>query len=142
VGGAPLGGDAYFTSFSSTAMNSLGQIAFQALLNGNGIAGGPGGNNSGIFAYTPAGGICLVARTADLFEVAPGDFRQISSLGGIVSSGGSDGRVRSLNDNGLLVFQLDFTDGTSGIFTASIPSPSAAALLALGFLAASRRRRA
>ncbi len=141
INGAPLGGDAFFTSFSNTASNAAGQIAFQAILNGNGIFGGPGGNNSAIFAYDPSGGTCLVARTSDLFEVAPGDLRQISAIGGIVTSGGQDGRLRNLSDNGKLAFQLDFTDGSSGVFLVTIPAPAALPLLgALGVVGARRRR--
>ncbi|QQS07834.1 MAG: hypothetical protein IPK69_07370 [Phycisphaerales bacterium] len=141
VGGAPLGGDAYFTSFSSITMNTLGQVVFQATLNGAGIAGGAGGNNSGLFAYVPGTGICLIARTSDLFEVAPGDFRTISSLGGIAQSGGQDGRTQSLSESGLLAFELDFTDGSSGVFVTTIPTPGALALLGVSGLLATRRRR-
>ena len=37
VNGAPLGGDAYFTSFNNLVLNGNGQMAFTALLNGAGI---------------------------------------------------------------------------------------------------------
>jgi MYXO-CTERM domain-containing protein len=141
VGGAPLGGDAYFTSFSNTVINDLGQVAFQATLNGNGVFGGPGGNNLGLFAYDPGLGLCLIARTGDFFEVAPGDFRTVATLGGIVSSGGQDGRTQSLSANGYLAYELDFTDGSSGIFVTSIPSVGTLPLLGLVGLAAARRRR-
>jgi hypothetical protein len=43
-------------------------------------------------------------------------------MGGITSSGGDDGRSTSLNDNGQLVFSLSFTDGSSGVFIATIPT--------------------
>lgn len=141
-GGAPLGGDALFqNNFSSIATNAVGQIAFQALLSGSGIFGGPGGNNSAMFGWDPNGGLCLIARTGDLFEAAPGDFRTISSLGGLSTSGGQDGRTRSINDLGQVAFTLDFTDGSSGIFVTTIPTPGGLALLALGGLVAGRRRR-
>lgn len=141
AGGAPLGGDAYFTSFSSIAVNASGQMAFQALLNGNGIFGGAGGNNSAIFAYDPSLGICLIARTGDFFEVAPGDFRVISTLGGIVSSGGQDGRTQSLSATGYLSYELEFTDGSSGVFITSVPATGVLPLLGLAGIASSRRRR-
>lgn len=140
-GGAPLGGDAFFTSFSSISMNSTGQMAFSALLNGSGISGGPGGNNSAIFGYDPSGSPFAIARTSDFFEVAPGDFRQISALGGLATTGGQDGRIRNLNENGDLTFTLDFTDGSSGVFVAHIPSVGLLPTLGLGGLIAARRRR-
>jgi hypothetical protein len=141
-GGAPLGGDAFFTSFSNPSLNAAGQVAFSATLNGSGIFGGPGGNNSAMFAWDPASGLCLLARTGDAFEVAPGDFRTVSSLGGLVSSGGQDGRVRSLSDSGMVAFALEFTDGSSGVFLAAVPAPGVGAAMGLLGLLASRRRRA
>lgn len=140
--GAPLGGDAFFTGFSSTAFNSAGGMVFQATLNGAGVFGGPGGNNSAMFAYTPEGGYCVIARTGTEFEVAPGDVRIVSSLGGLTTSGGEDGAAQSLNENGYFTFSLSFADGTSGVFVTRIPAPGAAPLLALAGLAACRRRRA
>ena len=138
----PLGGDAFFTSFSNPAINEAGQMVFSAIMNGAGVFGGPGGNNSALFAFDPAGGLCVVARNADLFEVTPGDFRTIASIGGVSSSGGQDGRTTSLSAaNGYLTFELDFTDGSSGIFITSIPTPGALSILGLGLLGAARRRR-
>lgn len=142
LNGAPLGGDARFTSFSSIALNDGGQMAFSAILNGAGIFGGPGGNNSAIFGFDPLAGIHVLARTNDVFEVAPGDFRVIASLGGIGSSGGQDGRLKSLNSNGQLAFELSFTDGSTGIFLATVPGVGTLPLLGLAGLAAARRRRA
>jgi hypothetical protein len=143
INGAPLGGHALFQSnFSNITMNASGQIAFSALLSGAGIAGGPGGNNSAMFGWDPSNGYCLIARTSDPFQVAPGDVRTIASLGGLVSSGGQDGAARSLNDSGVLAFQLSFTDGSSGIFTTTIPAPGTIGMLGLAGLIAARRRRA
>jgi hypothetical protein len=142
LGGAPLGGDAYFSSFSNTIINDAGQVAFSALLNGNGVFGGAGGNNSALFGWDPAGGLCLLARTGDFFEVAPGDFRTIASLGSLVSSGGQDGRTQSLSSNGKIAFQLSFSDGSGGVFLATIPSAGSLPLLGMAGLLAARRRRA
>lgn len=142
VNGAPLGGDALFQSnFNSITMNAAGQIAFTSLLTGPGIFGGAGGNNSALFGWDPSGGLCLIARTASLFEISPGVFRTVSAIGGILSSGGEDGLGRSLNDSGMLVFELDFTDGSSGIFTTTIPAPGTIGMLGLAGLIAARRRR-
>lgn len=142
VGGAPLGGDALFNSFSSIQMNGVGQMVFSSLLiNGNGIFGGPGGNNSILMGWDPVAGLMQIARTGDSFTVAPGDVRTISSIGGNTTTGGQDGRNIGLNNSGQFALMLSFTDGSAGIFVATIPTPSAAALLGLSALAGFRRRR-
>lgn len=143
VDGAPLGGDALFNTFQSgLSFNSINQMIFSVTLSGNGVFGGPGGNNSALFAYDPIQGLNLIARTGDAFEFAPGDFRTISSIGGGTTSGGEDGRQASLNNNGVAVFGLSFSEGGSGVYTVTIPSPGALGLLSLGALAtASRKRR-
>lgn len=139
------------------AMNSVGQMAFVAGLTGTGIVQGGIGNNSALFAVDSNGDIFLVAQKHMLFQVAPGDMRIVSSsgIGTVIGSGGQDGRGASLDDNGNLVFWLQFTDvivdpslggggdviTSSGVFVFHIPAPGSAGLLALGGLVAARRRR-
>jgi len=139
-GGAPDGSNAFFNSPSNIQINSRGQLAFLTTLTGVGVSPGLG-NGSALFGADENGVTCLLARTGDLFEVAPGDLRQVSSIGGLNTSGGQDGRAINLNGKGELVFQLDFSNGTSGIFVATVPAPGAAALLGLGGLVMFRRRR-
>lgn len=140
VNGSPVAGDAFFTQINDIALNAGGQMLFASTLNGNSVSVGAG-NGSALFGYDPVQGLQLVARTGDLFEVAPGDLRTISSIGGLVASGGQDGRASSLNNNGVATFALGFVGGTSGVFTAVIPAPGAAAVMSLGLLVAGRRRR-
>jgi hypothetical protein len=140
IGGAPDGTDARFLNISNVQMNEFGEMAFTSTLTGNGVSVGLG-NGSALWGVDVNGALCLIARTGDLFEVAPGDMRQVSTIGGLVTSGGQDGRGVSLNSRGEFVFELDFANGTSGIFVASVPTPSALSLLGLGVLAAARRRR-
>jgi hypothetical protein len=140
VNGSPIVGDAFFSQLNDIALNSSGQMVFSSTLTGNSVSVGLG-NGSALFAYDPVLGLQMIARTGDQFEVAPGDFRTISTIGGIVASGGQDGRSRTLNDLGVATFALGFTGGTSGIFTAVIPSPGVAGVFGLGLLAAGRRRR-
>lgn len=142
---------------SNIAMNSSGQMAFVAGLGGTGIVQGAIGNNSALFAVDWNGDIFLVAQKHMLFQVAPGDMRIVSSsgIGSVIGSGGQDGRGASLDDNGNLVFWLQFTDvivdpslggggdvvTSSGVFVFHIPAPGSAGLLAIGGLVAARRRR-
>ncbi|MEM7625611.1 MAG: hypothetical protein AAF333_08285 [Planctomycetota bacterium] len=60
------------------------------------------------------------------------------------ATGGEDGRATVFNDPGQLVFTLRFTDGSDGVFVATIPEPTSAAAAALVLLTGlfSLRRRA
>lgn len=144
AGDAAPGGN-FFRSFSSSAAiqtNALGHVAF---LNTLATTVGGATAETGLFAQDTDGLLTLVAKTGQTFQVAPGDVRTISALsyGSIssLSSGGEDGRVMSWNDASQLVYTLYFTDGTSGVFTATVPEPT----LATGLIAASglllRRKR-
>lgn len=140
--GAPLGGDALFSNISSNvAINRWNQMVFTSSLSGAGIFGGPGGNNQAYWAYDPALGVQLLARTQDLFTDALGNTHTIASIGGPAATGGEDGRLISLNDQGVVAITLYFTDGTSGIYTVAIPAPGAGAAAGLAGLATLRRRR-
>jgi hypothetical protein len=115
-------------------LNDAGQIAFQAKLTD--------GTNSfgiGIWATDRAGALQLIARTGDLLEVAPGDFRTIGGLlfGLYEPTGNSDGRGSGFNNSGQLAFWASFTDGTSGIFVSNrvaVPEPSTLLLGAITLL--------
>jgi hypothetical protein len=142
-GGAPNGSDAFFSSTSNYQMNSSGQVAFMSNLTGVNVSVGLG-NGSALWFSDLDGTLHKIARTSDSFEVAPGDIRTITGIGGLATSGGQDGRGINLSDSGELAFQLDFSDGSSGVFAVRVPEPSfaltGAALAAV--LAGRRRRRA
>ncbi|MBI5762641.1 MAG: hypothetical protein HZA51_03860 [Planctomycetes bacterium] len=80
-------------------------------------------------------------------EVRPGDVRTIdsalfaNSVGwAAFSSGSQDGLPSGLNDNNQAAFRVSFTDGSSGIFVVTFPEPETAWLIAIGVIAAARRR--
>ncbi len=106
-------------------LNSLGQIAFDGILQGTGV---DSSNDRGIWAQDANGVLHLVIREGEPFEVAPGDIRTVhyfQDAGGL--SGGSYGQA--FNDRGEITFQASFTDGSSGVFVARVPEPSSIALL-------------
>lgn len=132
------------TGFNSMTLNNVGQVAFITNLIGTGI--GPGsGNGSGLWATDNSGNVLLVARQGDLFDVDPNplvtDNRTINLISYASGASGQDGIGRGFNDAGQLVFNLTFTDNTSGVFVATIPAPSAAVMMGMAGLAAVRRRR-
>ena len=90
-------------------MNNAGQIVSGSMF-------------SGAWFYDPDEGVRSIVRVGDVLEVAPGDFRTLSYVYRSEEySGGQDGVRRSFNDAGQLVFLGRFTDGTRGIFLATIP---------------------
>ncbi len=133
---------------STSACNSLGQVAWSGIVNSNlGAAGnvnGAIGNNSALWATDVDGTVYCIAQKGELFHVGPGDDRVVLAINGVTSSGGQDGRALSFNDNGDLTFSLSFGvtgNATSGVFVVHVPTPGSLALLGLGGLIAARRRR-
>jgi hypothetical protein len=120
--------NAIFLSFDSLSLNQGGQVAFSATL-ALFRGGVTSTNNEGIWATDPQGQLTLIVREGELFEVAPGDLRMVDAIGG-----------GPINDAGTLALSLHFSDGTSGIFTATVPEPGALTLIVLGFPALLRRR--
>jgi hypothetical protein len=126
---APGGGpDLLFGNleFVNLLLNGAGQIAFQsALTEEGGTAAG-----IGIFATDIDGVLRLIVREGELFDVSNDplvqDLRTIKSADLVgTGSGGEDGLASSFNDAGQLAFRLGFTDGSSGVFVATIvPEPS------------------
>jgi hypothetical protein len=130
--GTPSGANFDFMprSSASIVLNSAGQMAvFASLRSGSG--GVNSFNNSGIWAEDVAGVLRLIVRRGDLLEVAPGDFRTVSSLSFRGDSGNEDGRGSGFNDLGQVAFIATFTDSTSGVFVsnlATLPEPTALTL--------------
>jgi hypothetical protein len=125
-----------FWYFHDPVINSDGQVAFFAGLNG---PASRGEHDYGLFATGHSGELRLVARFGDDFEVAPGDIRRIEAL----SHAGVNGtHIVTFNKSSDLSMLVRFTDGSEGIFTARVlPEPSATSMLlvaAIGWLA--RRR--
>jgi hypothetical protein len=72
--------------FRYIQLNNAGQVAFSTALAGNGV---DSTNNIGIWATDRTSAMQLIARTGDLLEVAPGDFRTISTLSLVFNPGTS-----------------------------------------------------
>lgn len=114
---------AVFTTFYSFLLSDSNQIAFYSQLYGEGV---DGTNNKGLFATDIAGNVLLVAATGDVINVSRDpqvdDLRTIISLADYDLN--SDFGDYALNNAGEIAFRAVFTDGSSGIFIATIPSPS------------------
>jgi hypothetical protein len=91
-------------------VNSAGRVAFAGGLTGEGVTPD---SNYGILAQDSDGELHLIARKGDVVEVAPGDFRTISSLAFAGGVGDDDGYSSGFNDIGQVAFQAAFMDGSS-----------------------------
>ena len=114
--------------FRSPTLNNHGQVAFAAEVTELVYSGGINHTNDlGVWATDTSGQLQLIFRKGDLFDVNDDplidDLRTIAHFEMITGSGGEDGRATNFNDAGQLAFHLSFTDGTSGIFVATIGLP-------------------
>jgi len=106
---------------SSPAISDSGRVAFGSQLSGPGVTDA---NKSALWQYTPDDDMVrLLLRSGDVLEVAPGDLRTIQALG--------VGSILPLHMPDQVVFEATFTDGTRGIFLASVPEPGTIAAAAL-----------
>jgi hypothetical protein len=139
--GDPAPGTAPGVHFASVS----GQLNGNGLALVHGIIEGPGvgfANEQVLYAGRP-GSLFLVARTGQPFDVGDGVMKTIAQNGLLFyGSGGEDGNYLGFNDSGQLAFLATFTDGTQGIFIATVPEPSSKlAVAAGGALLMGRRRR-
>jgi hypothetical protein len=139
---APDSGGATYLGVLRWTINSLGQTTFIAQLSDN---------TDAIFAEDTSGVLHRIVGQGELLEVAPGDFREILTLGfqGLDGSFARFGNNYSsgFNDEGAIGFYASLFDeengDTQGVFvtTSPVPEPSTLVLLALGSLFLLWRRR-
>ncbi|CAG0971008.1 hypothetical protein PHYC_01248 [Phycisphaerales bacterium] len=130
----PIGGGVNFAAidYASVRLNNAGQLAFVSSLAGSGVNSS---NDRALFATESATGPLVavlregqvidvhgdgsVLRTVGAFEFSiPNDTRH-DPWSGIASGAGA------FNDFGTLAFQINFTDGTQGVFAATVaPAPT------------------
>jgi hypothetical protein len=137
-----------FRNLYGVALNAPGQAAFLTEL---GIADSDQSIGQAVYGYDPQGGLSLIARAGDQFDLGGGRTGTVRAFAFNAESGGQDGRLVSINDLGQVAFTMGFAEGGAGgavtegrgLFMASIvPEPSAGlAGVALG-AALLRRRRA
>jgi len=102
-------------------LNDAGAVAFVADLQGPGVEPG---NDTGVWVADPSGLTTLVVREGQDINVGGGETRRISFLLPQWSSS-TDPQLALINDAGQVTFRAIFTDGTEGLFVATVPEPSA-----------------
>ena len=122
-------GATFLRFFPVNHLLSDGGMAFEGRLQGTGVTDA---NDAGIWLVDPSGGMELVVREGELFDVGGGDLRTISRLSFSAGSGFNDARQ--------IAFQATFTDGSSGVFV-TVPEPvSSVGVIAVLSGVALRRR--
>lgn len=139
-------GATIFSFMGSPVLNDAAQIAFRAFFRTEETTGPPDDNTDmGLFVYRK-GQSHLIVRVGDEFVVD--ESNPLAETTKIIAeinfsnaqSGGQDGGTSAFNAAGLLAFGLEFTDGSSGIFTAQIPEPGVGLLL-IGIAITGTRRK-
>lgn len=121
--GAPAGTE--FDSFSDPAINSLGQVVFEAQFSGT-------ASGEGLWLWTSDGELRPVAITGQPLWISPSDLRTPTALGfagGASYNPGQGGSV-SLTDDGLILFAAIFADGVRAVVTSD---PENIGIWATGF---------
>jgi len=137
-GGVPGLPDVSFLTSGSLGLSEPhltddGAVGFLGFLEGAGLDGEPAA-----FIAKIGEAPVLLVRAGDVLEVRPGDFRTVSSFG-FLRTQGVDSH-KAFNDAGQFAFRAHFTDGSSGVFVASVPEPSVVLLLAMAWMWACRGR--
>lgn len=116
-----------FLSYTTIAMNSLGQLAFTT-------------DDAALWAEDSSGQLKLIARAGEEIDLDPGpgvDLRKIISVHMLNTSNGEDGLARPFNDNGQLAYLLRFEQYSYGVFRTNVnavPEPGNACLLAMSLI--------
>ncbi len=106
-----------FGDFSGVIVNRNGRVSFVCRLVGTGV---DSTNDRALFSWDRLAGIKLVVRTGNSALLSPTDTRQVGSIAVVMDSGNQDGRPTSLGDDGVLVFQTAFTDGSTAVAARNI----------------------
>jgi hypothetical protein len=106
-------------------ISDAGQTAFPIKLR-QGFGGVTEANDTGYWAQDLSGNLHLLVREGDMLTVAPDDVRTIATFG---SNG--DARGFQFDELGNLMFLANFTDGSQGLFVASVPVPEPSTFVAV-----------
>jgi|GEM_PF-6532421 len=114
---AAIGNGVRFGDFLGVIVNRTGRVVFSCRLTGTGV---DSSNDRAIFSWDKYMGLELVARTGATALLNASDTRTVQTLSVVLDAGNQDGKPSSLGDDGILVFQTQFTDGSTAVVARSI----------------------
>jgi hypothetical protein len=142
-------GGVFVPRYERLDLNARGDVLFNGYLK-VGTGDVTQENNEGVWFYSSAlQQVLLIARSGQLFDVdddpAVANLKTIGNVVAGTGSGGQDGKRSSLSEDGKLLLNILFTDGTAGLFVvAVVPEPTSFVLaggVAVAFLSGMRVRR-
>ncbi len=119
-------------------LNAGGLAILASSLTGAGVTSA---NDQAFWVRDTDGALEPFLREGDQVEIRPGVVKTFRNFEVYTLSGGQDGLERALNDQGEFVFYAHFTDGTQGLFIATVPEPSSMVIALFGALLLRRRIR-
>jgi hypothetical protein len=125
-----------FLGLGDFALNDRGDVAFEAILGGDGI---DSSNDEAIVIATIDGRLRVLVREGESVEVSPGVFLPIVAVGAldVLSLDSPD----ALNDRREIAFGAGLAGGMRGVFAASLPEPAGLALAGVAASVLAGRRR-
>lgn len=112
-----IGNGVRFGDFLGVIVNRNSRVVFSCRLTGTDVNSS---NDRAIFSWDKFMGLELVARTGASALLGPTDTRTVQTLSVVLDAGNQDGKPSSLGDDGILVFQTQFTDGSTAVVARSI----------------------
>ncbi len=106
-----------YGSFLGVIVNRNGRVCFVASLVGPGV---DASNDRALFAWDRLKGIDMVVRSGSSAFLSPTDTRTVGTISVVMDSGNQDGKPTSLGDDGVLIFQIQFTDGSTAVAARNI----------------------
>ncbi len=142
---APDSDGGVLNAFGKPAMNDRGDVVFDA---GILVPGDEGSMHSeGLYAWSDATqALMAIAVIGDLIDVSEArdgsDLREIARIDFGDGPNTKDFDVSTgLNNRGQVAYGLLFSDGSSGVFVATVPTPGGMVVFAATLLGVNRRRR-
>jgi len=128
--------NASFFDIHAPTVSPNGQFAFTADVMINGFP-----SYSYLFATDPQGVVRLIAGPGSILETAPGMTGQVRRAKLFSDDFAEDAELSQFNSAGQLVFNVDFTDGSSAVFLATLPEPATLSACGLAVFTLHRRAR-
>lgn len=117
-------------------MNDSGIVLFSNTLTGPGITSG---NDRSVWVYQNQS-LSRLFRDGELFDIDPGPAQDLRTIHNVFFTDPGFAGMTMLNNAGQFVVEMEFSDGTTGMFRVSIPEPSSLGLLTASGLLLARRR--